>query len=198
VKGLIIPVLLYTLTMTATPGPNNILLTASGARFGFRKTLPFIGGIVLGIMSQLLLSAIGLGVLFTHFPVIQKVMKIAGCIYIFYLAVKIILSESKRKNTDMDENPVSLVQGALFQYLNPKAYVMTITAMSVYPMQGDGRLASILLVFGCFLIVMPLSISLWAGFGSLINNFISHKGVERKLNFVLGGLTAASAVFILL
>ena len=69
--AIILPVFLFTLSMTITPGPNNMLLTASGARFGYRRTLPLIGGIVLGIISQLVLSALGLGVLFESIPVLK-------------------------------------------------------------------------------------------------------------------------------
>ncbi|MBF9019018.1 MULTISPECIES: LysE family translocator [unclassified Oceanispirochaeta] len=197
-KSIVIPVLLFVLTMTVTPGPNNMLLTASGARFGYRRTLPFIAGIVLGIISQLILSALGLGYLFQHYPLAQKVLKIAGSAYILYLAVKIAMpsGKSKKKGENVEE-PMHFIQGALFQYLNPKAYIMTITAMSVYPLQGDMYFRSSLFILLSFLIICPLSISLWAGFGSLLKKVMKEGRYAGRLNLFLGGITALSVVFIL-
>lgn len=198
-KEIIIPVLLFTLTMTITPGPNNMLLTASGARFGFMRTIPFIGGIVLGIISQLLLSALGLGYLFEHYPLAQKVLKAAGSIYILYLAWKIAFPPGKsRKGGDTIEEPMNLLQGALFQYLNPKAYIMTMTAMSVYPLQGELYLRSTLFILISFIVVCPVSISLWAAFGSLLKSFMYEGKHTAKVNMFLGAATAFSIVFILI
>jgi threonine/homoserine/homoserine lactone efflux protein len=197
-KSIVIPVLLFVLTMTATPGPNNMLLTASGARFGFRRTLPLIAGIVLGIISQLILSALGMGYLFQLFPLAQKVLKITGSAYILYLAVKIGMSPGKgNKDDEKVEEPMHMLQGALFQYLNPKAYIMTITAMSVYPLQGDMYFKSSLFILLSFLIICPLSISIWAGFGSLLKKVMKEGRYAGKVNLFLGGITALSVVFIL-
>ena len=197
-KSIVIPVLLFVLTMTATPGPNNMLLTASGARFGFRKTLPFIYGIVLGIISQLILSALGLGYLFQQFPPAQKILKIAGSVYILFLAFKIAMpSGHSKKDSDKIEEPMHLLQGALFQYLNPKAYIMTITAMSVYPLPGDMYFRSSLFILLSFLIICPISISLWAGFGSLLKKVMKEGQYAGRVNLFLGGITALSVVFIL-
>lgn len=193
-----IPVLLFVLTMTITPGPNNMLLTASGARFGFRKTIPFIVGIVLGIISQLILSALGLGSLFQHFPLAQKILKICGSIYILYLAVKIAIPSKKvQKDGDLFDKPMHMLQGALFQYLNPKAYIMTITAMSVYPLKGEMYFRSSLFILLSFLIICPISISMWAGFGSLLKKVMKDGKYARRVNLLLGGITALSVVFIL-
>ncbi|MDC7231856.1 MAG: LysE family translocator [Spirochaetales bacterium] len=192
------PVLLFTVTMTATPGPNNMLLTASGARFGYRKTLPLIAGITLGIISQLLLSAMGMGYLFQTFPQIQVILKYAGSGYILYLAVKIAFPSQKRKNgNDKVDKPMGIIQGALFQYLNPKAYIMTITAMSVYPLPGDLYEKSALYILLAFLLICPLSISLWAGFGSLLKRIMKDEKTAAPVNLALGCMTAFSVLFIL-
>lgn len=197
-KSIMIPVVLFVITMTVTPGPNNMLLTASGARFGYRRTLPFIAGIVLGIISQLILSALGMGYLFQLFPIAQKILKIVGSAYILYLAVKIGMSPVKGIKDDKSvEEPMRMFQGALFQYLNPKAYIMTITAMSVYPLQGELYFKSSLFILLSFLIICPLSISIWAGFGSLLKKVMKEGRYAGKVNLFLGGITALSVVFIL-
>jgi len=197
-KGIMLPVILFTLSMTATPGPNNMLLTVTGARFGFKKTLPMIAGIVLGIVSQLLLSAWGLGVLFQNLPLIQDILKIAGSLYIFYLAIKTAFPGQKKKQSHQKDSPMGLLQSAGFQYLNPKAYIMTITAMSVYPLEGELYLLSTLFILISFLIICPISISLWAGFGSLLNGWINDGTKGKWINYGLGMVTASSVIFILL
>ncbi len=197
-KSILFPVILFTLSMTVTPGPNNILLTASGARFGYKKTMPLIAGIVLGLLSQLILSAWGLGYLFQEFPLFKNVLKVAGTAYILYLAFKIAFKSRVNSSEDHNQKPLTTLQGAAFQYLNPKAYIMSITAMSVFPLEGQDFLPSALLIIASFLVITPLSISVWAYFGSLLNKLFPPGKSRQKMNFLLGGITAASAVFIIL
>lgn len=197
-NSIILPVILFTLSMTITPGPNNMLLTASGAQFGFKRTLPFIGGIVLGIASQLILSAMGMGLLFQRFPWLKLVLKIAGSIYLVYLAVKIAFQPRSSAQKDSDQRPMKFLEGAAFQYLNPKAYVMTITAMAVYPLEGSSYLPSAAFILISFLIICPLSISLWAAFGSILNRWMNQEKFRRTLNYSLGAITALSVVFIVI
>lgn len=195
---IILPVFLFTLSMTITPGPNNMLLTASGARFGYRRTLPLIGGIVLGIISQLVLSALGLGVLFEEFPVLKSLLKVFGVLYLVYLAYRIAFPTIKEERENEAEQPLGLMAGAGFQYLNPKAYIMSITAMSVYPLQGELFLPSALLIIVFFLIITPLAISVWAVFGTLLGRLMSSDRSARGVRMLLGGMTVASVVFIVI
>ena len=195
-RSIIIPTILFVITMTATPGPNNMLLTASGARFGYLRSLPFVGGIVLGITSQLILSSLGLGVLFLHYPFAQTILKIIGCVYIIFLSTKIAFSGSRGSEKNQNDKPMGFLEGAMFQYLNPKAYLMTITAMSVYPLKEDLYIRSAVFIITCFLFITPVSTSLWAGFGSLVNRSLDQEKYGRILNIILGGLTAVSVVFI--
>ena len=188
---------LFTLTMTVTPGPNNMLLTASGARFGYRRTLPFLWGIVLGIQSQLFLCTLGLGMLFYSFPSVRIILKLIGCCYIIFLAYKIAFSGKEDTKIENRDQPMSFIQGALFQYMNPKAYIMCITAMSVYSVQGETFFSSGALVLISFLFITPFSISLWAGFGTLLKRVMKKERMRRILNIGLGSLTLISVLFII-
>ncbi len=196
--SVLIPAVVFIITMTATPGPNNMLLTVSGAKFGYRRSLPFILGIVIGEVSQLILSALGLGVLFIHFPLAQLLLKMAGSLYLIYLAAKIAFGGKGGKDSGDDiEKPMTLIHGIFFQYLNPKAYVFALTVMSVYPLQGELYLRSALLIIISFVLICPMSVSLWAGFGTLLKKMMAGRHA-RNLNFVLGAMTALSVVFILM
>lgn len=192
-----IPVILFAVTMTVTPGPNNLLLTATGARFGFRACLPLITGIVLGLISQLLLIFAGLGTLFIRFPGLQNMLKWAGSVYILYLAFRIAFSTGKKETSGHLDHAPGLLQGLAFQYLNPKAYIMTLTAISVYSLPDEKYLGSALFIILCFFIITPFSISLWAGFGSLLNQWMTQERYRKFFRFTLGGLTASSIVFII-
>ena len=194
--SILIPVFLYSLVMTGTPGPNNMMLTASGARFGYRRTLPLLLGIVLGVCSMLALSALGLGVLFDRFPVLQSGLKIAGSLYLAYLAWKVAFSGAAHGAEAPREKPLGFWHGAAFQYLNPKAYVMTVTAMSVYSLAGEEYVGSALLIIAVFAVVAPAAISLWAAFGTVLGRLMAKSGRSRAVNYGLGVLTAASVAFI--
>lgn len=196
-RDVLIPTLLFAISMTATPGPNNMLLTAAGASFGFKRTVPVMIGMVLGFQSQLLLGAIGLGALFTGVPLLQNILRIVGVGYLLYLAWRIAFAAAPdgRQQAETPAKPLKLIEGALFQYVNPKAWIASMTAMSVYPLPGAEYTRTSITVALVFLVIMPLSISLWAAFGTLIGGLLA-KRIGRWLNIALGVLTAASAVFV--
>jgi threonine/homoserine/homoserine lactone efflux protein len=195
-ETILVPVLLFAISMSITPGPNNMLLTASGATYGYRRTVPLICGIVAGIVSLLTLSALGLGALFESVPVLRTILKVAGSIYLVYLAFRIAFAGGGQKGAVSRKEPLTFLQGAAFQYLNPKAYVMAITAMSVYPLAGSEYLASAALIVAVFVAVTPISISLWAGFGTLIGTLMTSPQSARVVRLSLGALTLGSVVFI--
>ena len=200
------PFLLFVTAMTVTPGPNNMLLTLFGSRFGYRKTLPFLAGIVTGILSQLCLSALGLGVLFHRYSLLQIVLKATGAVYILFLAGKILVSGGRQKSKaagnaapeeEIQDCPPRFTQGALFQYLNPKAYIMTLSAVSVYSLPGEDYLLSTAVILLTFALIAPLSISLWAGLGTVIGKWQTGRA-GKAVSISLGMLTLGSAVFIFL
>lgn len=180
---------IFVLIMTITPGPNNILLTVSGTKFGFKKSLGFVIGLTLGLNSQIILFSMGLGVLFTKYPHVQNIVKIPGILYILYLAYKLSFKSGSKSGDSNMEKPLTLLDGLLFQYLNPKAYLMTLTTASLY----SAPLVIILLVV---FIIAPFSTSSWALFGSVLGKLTLNKDT-MKVNRILGVITAASVVFII-
>ncbi|WP_028973093.1 LysE family translocator [Spirochaeta cellobiosiphila] len=196
----IIPLILFVIMMTLTPGPNNMLLTATGAQFGYKKTIPLIMGIIIGVLSLLLLSALGLGILFTRYEIIHKILKVLGISYILYLSLKILLSSSAKHTNVVEENKQApgIVNGLFLQFFNPKAYLMTITATSVYGQIHPSYTTSILVIFLVFFIITPLSISCWAIFGSSLKTIMTDKVWNKRLKISLSVLTALSGIFIIL
>ena len=117
---MILPVILFVFIMAITPEPNNMLLTASGARFGYKRTLRLILGMILGMQSRLILCAVGLVFLFEKIPLLHTVLKIIGTVYILYLAVRITFSSLSKKEDSSSHKPLSLIHGIVLQYIIPR------------------------------------------------------------------------------
>ncbi len=124
--------LVYAFVTSVTPGPNNFMLLASGVNFGFVRTIPHMLGIGIGFLVLLLAVGFGLGAVLTAFPALHTGLKIAGGVYLLYLAWKIAMSRSLASKGEAKARPMSFIEAAAFQWVNPKAWVMAITAMAVY------------------------------------------------------------------
>ncbi len=124
--------LVYAFVTSITPGPNNFMLLASGVNFGFIRTIPHMLGIGGGFLSLLLAVGFGLGAVLTAFPSLHLALKIAGGAYLLYLAWRIAMSRSLGKDGDTKARPMTFLEAAAFQWVNPKAWVMAVTAMAVY------------------------------------------------------------------
>ena len=115
---------IFASAMAFTPGPNNVMVTASGVNFGFRRTLPHILGITFGFVVLLVGCAAGLGAIFTAYPPLQIVLKAAGAIYLLWLAWKIATAKPAADDDERVGRPITFLQAALFQWVNPKAVVI--------------------------------------------------------------------------
>ncbi|MBE9398259.1 LysE family translocator [Pontibacterium sp. N1Y112] len=189
-------VALFATVTSGTPGPNNVMLTASGANFGYWRTLPHMVGIVIGILVMNVLVAAGLGVVFERYPAVQSTLKVAASSYLVYLAWKIATAETSRVDGESDARPMSLMGGALFQFLNPKAWMMVITAIGSFTLAGDDYWMSVFWVAVIFMLMGFPCISLWAAFGTVVGRFLSSPAAMRWFNLIMGGLTVSCLVFI--
>ncbi|MFC0267154.1 LysE family translocator [Kushneria aurantia] len=195
-SGWLLSVILFAISATGTPGPNNVMLTASGARYGYRRTLPHIFGILLGGLVLFTALALGLGVLFERYPAVQNILKVAGALYLLYLAWKIASAPPPQLEHQGDAKPLTLWQAALFQFVNPKVWVMGLALMAGFlPSEGSPLLNALMLAFLIELVAFPC-ISMWAGFGTVIARFLETPRAWRIFNVVMGSMTAACVLFI--
>jgi len=184
--------LVYALVTSITPGPNNFMLLASGVNFGFARTIPHMLGIGIGFLVLLLAVGFGLGAVLTAFPALHTGLKIAGGAYLLYLAWKIAMSRSIGANAGSTKaRPMSFLEAAAFQWVNPKAWVMAITAMAVYT-NPDKPFLSVALISLSFAGVNLPSVSTWAGFGTGLRGFLSDPVRLKWLNMTMGALLAAT------
>ncbi|MGF1753291.1 LysE family translocator [Vibrio makurazakiensis] len=189
-------VTLFAIVMTGTPGPNNVMLTASGANFGYKRSIPHFLGIGLGLVSLIILNGVGLGVLFQTYPMIQQVLKVLGSAYLLYLAWKIASSSLNSNNDTSAAKPMTCFQAMLFQYLNPKSWVMSITAVGSFTYTDESYWISVLTISVIFIVVQIQTSSVWVGFGTLIRRWLSSPKAWQRFNIGMGALTASCVVFI--
>ena len=164
----------YYFIMFATPGPNNAMLTASGLKFGFVRTLPHLIGIPLGHIFQIGLVCYGLGNLFLIFPQVQFYMKILCFLYLLYLGWKMIGSFNLVEK-DTSGRPLKFYEASLFQLVNPKAWTISTMVASGFLPKDERLIISISFISITALIICPLSISIWAAFGSGIRNLVKSR-----------------------
>ena len=165
------------------------MLLASGANFGFRRSIPHMLGIGLGVMLMIVLVGLGLIQVFEMFPVSYTILKVLSVGYLLYLAWKIARA-APPNDVALSGSPFSFLQAALFQWVNPKAWVMALTAISVYaPSQSISAIFLIALVFG--LTNLP-AISIWAVMGREMRRVLNNPKHLRSFNIVMAILLLAS------
>lgn len=183
--------LVYAFVTSITPGPNNFMLLASGVNFGFAKTIPHMLGISIGFLVLLLAVGFGLGAVLTAFPALHTGLKIAGGVYLLYLAWKIAMSRSLSGKGEANARPMRFIDAAAFQWVNPKAWVMAITAMAGYAIPEHPFL-SVALISIAFTVVNLPSVSVWAGFGMALRGYLSDPVRLKWFNIAMGVLLAAT------
>ncbi len=172
-----------------TPGPNNLMLMASGANFGFRRTVPHLLGVAGGFVVMVVLVGLGLVQLFEAFPVTYVALKIFSVLYLLYLAWK-IANAAPPKAQAQAGTPFTFIQAALFQWVNPKAWAMALTAVSVY--EPSQSVAGIILVAAIFGAVNLPCVAAWVTLGQQMRRFLTTPSRLRAFNWIMAALLVAS------
>lgn len=181
----------FAFVSSITPGPNNTMLLASGANFGFRRTVPHIAGICLGVMAMLVLVGLGLGQVFAAVPRLYDVLRYVGAAYLLWLAWKIATSGGIDEPGAAGGRPLTVWQAAAFQWVNPKAWILVVGAASTYAPR-DGFVWNVLILALLLGLVNLPSICVWAGFGMALRPFLSDRRRARVFNGVMAGLLVLS------
>ncbi|MDE1181980.1 LysE family translocator [Paraburkholderia sp.] len=182
--------ILFALVTSITPGPNNTMLLASGVNFGFRRTLPHLFGISAGVVVLISAVGLGLGQAFQRIPVLHTVLETASVLYLLYLAYKIGTSgEMAVRNGE--RRPMRFHEALAFQWINPKAWMMVLTAATTIHLT-DGFMLNALLMGAVFYVVGFPCICLWAAFGTAMRRALSDPKRLRLFNVVMALLLVAS------
>ncbi|TPJ53805.1 MULTISPECIES: LysE family translocator [unclassified Mesorhizobium] len=189
----VIPLILFALMATSTPGIATTLSTASGAQFGFRRSIPLVVGSAAGLATVTGAAAAGLAGLLLAMPSLQLAMKIAGSLYLVWLALKIGRAGAPKLDVTMIK-PNSFLGGAGIQWLNPKGWAMGLGAAASFAALADGPARLALLLGSTFGLTAAFSLSLWCVAGMLLARLLKTEQQWRALNILLGLVLAASII----
>lgn len=185
--------ILFAIATCITPGPNNTMILASGVNFGIRASIPHLIGINIGFPVLIIAVGAGIGALFVAFPFLHDILKFVGAAYLLYLAYRIATAHSSSGNVRRG-SPLSFIEAALFQFVNPKAWMMAIGAVSVYSVASDTYSAQILMIALIFLVFGMMCTAVWLGFGSGLRLWLAKPVVLRRFNLAMAGLLVASLI----
>lgn len=189
-----VSLLLFAVAGAFTPGPNNLISAASGAAFGFRRTVPQIAGVTVGFPVMIVAVGMGLGGLFTAIPQLHLILKLSGSAYLLYLAWKIARAGELGSAAGLDQ-PLTLWQSALFQWVNPKAWTFALSVVPAFTTVGSSGLDLLAEVLGIALVMGLITIpalSAWAGFGVALARVLSNPRQRRIVNGLMAALVALS------
>ncbi|WP_133484820.1 LysE family translocator [Aliiroseovarius marinus] len=179
----------FAFVSSITPGPNNLMLMASGANFGFARTIPHMLGVALGFTLMVVLVGAGLMQLFDLYPVSYTVLKAGSVVYLLWLAWKIARASEPGTGT-AGGTPMTFLQASAFQWVNPKAWAMALTAISAYaPSRDMGAVLLVAVIFGA--VNLP-SVSTWTVLGQKIRVILTNPARLRAFNITMALLLVAT------
>jgi threonine/homoserine/homoserine lactone efflux protein len=187
----IVSLFAFVFVMAITPGPNNVIALSSGATFGFRATTPFMFGVCCGFPVMLLAAALGLGGLLQTIPWLYPAVKMAGVLYLLWLAWKIATASTLGLDADAASKPLTMWQACVFQWVNPKAWILALGGVATYA--APDRFWPTVAVFAvAFIVTCWPSLAVWAGFGVLVRRVLDTPARIRAFNLAMATLLVAS------
>ena len=176
-----------------TPGPNNIMVTASGVNFGFARTVPHMVGVVIGFLLVLVAAAVGLGAILTAVPALQWMLKAAGALYMLWLAWKVANSGHVSNDDDAPAQPLTALQALAFQWVNPKGVITAMSGFAIY-VRPDHVPVDFSLMLAIFALTTIGSITTWTGFGVALRQLLTDPARARIFNVTMALLLVLSIV----
>lgn len=194
-NSLVLSAAIFGLVTSVTPGPNNTYLLASGMNFGLRRSMPYLLGILSGLTFIVLSIIFGLGLVFTTFPVVYQILKWVGFAYICWMAYGVATSGTKSAKAKTSEH-VGYLKALLFQFVNPKAWIVSGSFVATYVPTGQGLLIEILLALVLVITTFPGAF-IWATAGQLLSAWFSDPRKRQIFNVVAAVLLVLSMVPVL-
>lgn len=186
-------IIAFSITACVTPGPNNAMIMASGLNYGISRSMPHYLGIVLGFPTMVLAVGLGIAQLFEVYPTMHLVLKIAGAVYLSYLAYKIATAPVSESN-EAKGKPFTFIQAAAFQWVNPKAWVLAIGATVTYTTLGEGYVLQVITIGLIFLVFGAPCIMLWLWGGASLKTLMRSPNTVRIFNISMAILLVGSLV----
>ncbi|MCK8044200.1 LysE family translocator [Shewanella sp. 1CM18E] len=188
---LILTIALFAFSSGITPGPNNIMLMSSGVNFGIKRSLPHLLGICIGFPTMVLAIGLGLSAVFQAYPILHSIIKYVGIAYLLYLAWLIASSSAKMNGKDT-ASPLSFIQAAAFQWVNPKAWIMGIGAIATFTTMNQALAPQVLTIALVFFFVALPSAFVWLGFGVALKRLLKNQRQQKVFNVTMALLLVLS------
>jgi len=186
-------IIAFAITACVTPGPNNAMMMSSGLNYGIRRSLPHYFGICLGFPAMVVAVVLGIATLFEQFPILHIILKIVGAAYLTYLAWR-IATAPVNDAAQTTGKPLTFLQAAAFQWVNPKAWVLAIGATVTYTVFADSYVMQVLTIAGIFLVFGAPSIMLWLWGGASLKKLLQKPLSVKIFNYGMAGLLMASLI----
>jgi len=193
---LYLAIILFATSTTVTPGPNNIMIMTSGLNYGVKKSLPHLLGICFGFPAMVIMVGLGLSAVFDVYPLFHEVIKVVGVAYLLYLAW-LIASSSPTSLEVENSKPLSFIQAALFQWVNPKAWVMATGAISAYTTVSSDLLSQVIFISLAFFIVAFPCVGIWLFFGVGLKKYLNSPKHQKIFNLSMALLLVGSVLPVL-
>ncbi len=186
-------VLSFAFVATITPGPNNLMVLASGVNYGYARTVPHMLGITVGFPLMVIAVGLGLASVFDRFPALHRAIQWVAILYLFYLAWR-IANAGGAKRGEAGGRPLSFLGAAAFQWVNPKGWAMALASVPLFTTVGGNHLAEVGLIAALFGLVCYPCVSVWCLFGTAMSRFLEDEGWRRGFNIAMALLLVASIV----
>ncbi len=190
----------FGLSVAISPGPNNAMLAASGAHYGYLRTLPLMIGILCGVIGLFGLMAVGLGAVIFEYPGVQTALKIAGGAFLLYLAWRIGTAPPPGSGAGAQAEPprkIGFLEGLAFQAVNPKAWTYALSSLALFTTPGPDYAASAITLTAVLAVCGLISANSWTAFGMLMSRFLTSPARHRAFSITMALVTAGSAVMII-
>lgn len=188
---LYLAIIIFAVSATVTPGPNNIMLMTSGLNYGVKNSIPHFLGICFGFPAMVMMVGLGFSVVFEKYPLFHEVIKVVGVAYLLYLAW--LIGSSSSTSLDMENSrPLTFTQAALFQWVNPKAWVLATGAVSAYTSFSSDIFSQVIIIALAFFIVSFPCVGIWLVFGVGLKKYLHSPKHQKIFNFSMAALLAGS------
>ena len=190
-------IFIFAISATVTPGPNNIMIMTSGLNYGVKNSIPHLLGICFGFPVMIIVIGFGFSIVFERYPLFNEVIKVLGVVYLLYLAW-LIASSSPVSLEGKKSKPLSFTQAALFQWVNPKAWVVATGAISAYTSVSSGVFSQVIVIALAFLIIAIPSLGVWLIFGVGIKKYLKSPKHQKIFNLSMALLLIVSVLPVLI
>jgi threonine/homoserine/homoserine lactone efflux protein len=192
-----VALLVFAFAAATTPGPSNLLASASGANFGYRRTIPFILGSIAGLPLLIVAIGLGLGQLLKVYPALHEVLKWGGSAYLLYLAWRIATAGRPQGDAGAGR-PLTFLQAAAFQWINPKGWLAAASALGAFTTDPQRYVRDTLLVAGVFFVCFLLATNVWCLFGTAMGRLLASRRALAWFNGFMSLLIVASIALLYL